>query len=371
MRPVWAEINLKNVAWNIQELKKLTGPQTRFMAVVKANGYGHGASEVAQAAMANGADSLGVATLEEALKLRQDGFAAPILVLGYTPEEGACELVEFGITQTVFSLDQAAALSRTAIRLGRKAKIQIKIDTGMGRVGFLPNQKSVEIIGAIAKLPHLSLQGFYTHFACADLPDKSHALGQLRRFQWFLALLEQKGIAVPLRHAANTAALMDLPQAHLDLVRAGIGIYGLYPSPAQSARAFLKPALSLKARVVQVKTVPAGTTISYGATFRAGRESVIATLPLGYADGISRNLSNRGQVLLNGCRAPIVGRICMDQLMVDATLAGPVREGDEAVLIGRQGLEEITATEIAGLLGTINYEITCMISSRVRREYLY
>lgn len=371
MRPVWAEIDLNAIAENCQTVQKLVKPGTEIMAIVKANGYGHGAVQVAKKALESGAGQLGVATQQEALELRQSGIEVPILILGFTPLEDAPVSIANRLTQTVFSLAQGEGLSRAAMELGKKALIHLKIDTGMGRIGFAANDSSVDEIARLVSLPGLEVEGIYTHLAQADSLDKSSARNQLARFDRFLAKLKSKGIEIPLVHAANSAAIMELPESHYDLVRPGIMLYGLYPSPEMNKNLVkLKPALAWKTRVVHVKEVPAGTPVSYGGTFVTQRITKVATLPLGYADGLKRLLSNRGQVLINGCRAPIIGRICMDQTMVDVTEVGPVAAGDPVTVIGPQGDEEITAEEMAEIVGTINYEIVCGISNRVLRKYI-
>ncbi|AKX95009.1 alanine racemase [Moorella thermoacetica] len=370
-RPVWAEIDLEAVARNVRAIKKILAPQTEIMAIVKANAYGHGAGPVARTALANGVSWLGVATLGEALDLRREGITAPLLILGYTPPEDAGRVVEADISQTVFSVDQARALNAAAAAVGTRARLHLKIDTGMGRLGFLPRE-AVTAARAIADLPHVTLEGIFTHFAASDAADKTYTQRQLGLFQQVIAELEKQGITFPWRHAANSGAIIDLPGTHFNLVRAGIILYGHYPSPeVQRERLALTPVMTLKTRVVLVKEVPAGSYISYGCTYRTPGPARIATLPVGYADGYSRLLSNRAEVLVRGRRVPIVGRICMDQCMIDVTAIPEVRVGDEVVLFGRQGGQTLTVEEVAAWMGTINYEILCLISKRVPRVYLH
>ncbi|PKM90470.1 MAG: alanine racemase [Firmicutes bacterium HGW-Firmicutes-12] len=370
MRPVWAEINLGAIAHNVREIRRIIKPNSKIMAIVKANAYGHGASEVSRIVLQNGADFLGVAILDEALYLRTQGFKVPILVLGYTPPQQAQQVVEKDISQTIYTLEQAEVLSQAALKTGNKARLHIKIDTGMSRIGFLPNRQAVETLVKIARLPRVIIEGLYTHFVAADQKDKSFTKEQLTKFLDFNRELEKAGLYIPLKHAANSAATIELEEANLDMVRPGIILYGMYPSEqVQKNIVLLKQAISLKAQIAHVKEVEKNTSISYGRNFITKSRTIVVTLPLGYADGYSRLLANKGEVLLNGQRVHVIGRICMDQLMVDATEVADAKIGDEVVLIGQQGSETITPDELAHKLGTINYEITCMISARVPRVY--
>lgn len=370
-RPVWAEIDLSALAHNVREIRRIASPRAKVMAVVKANGYGHGAVEVAGVALANGADRLGIAILSEGVALRKAGFGVPILILGYTPPEQAVDVVKYNLTQTVFSYELAEALSWAAVQQRKTAKVHVKVDTGMGRIGLVTREKdTVTEILRIAKLPNLELEGMYTHFAVSDCRDKTYTWEQFNRFQELSRELEKKGLHIPVKHVANSAAIIDLTQTHLDLVRPGIILYGLYPSnEVDKKRIDLKPAMSLKARVAMVKTVPPGTSISYGCTFTTREKEVIASLPLGYADGYTRLLSNKAEVLINGQRAPLVGRVCMDQCMVKVTHIPDVQPGDEVVLFGQQAGANLPVEELAEKIGTINYEIVCMVSARVPRLY--
>jgi alanine racemase len=370
-RPVWAEIDLQALGDNVREIRRVTDANAEIMAVVKANAYGHGVLPVSRAALRNGAAWIGVALLQEALLLREAGIKAPILILGYTPAQDVAEVVKNEISQTIFTWDDALAVASAAQRLGKKAKVHVKIDTGMGRLGFNSDRKTVDMICRLAQLPGLELEGIYTHFASADEADKTFAQEQFAKFQQLLQQLAARHIDIRWRHCANSAAILDLPSTHLDMVRPGIIIYGLYPSPhVRHDRVKLTTVLSLKARVAFVKDVPAGSSISYGRTFYTREQTRIATIPLGYGDGYGRLLSNRAEVLIGGRRAPVAGRVCMDQLMADVGHIQDVRQGDEVVLLGSQGRETITAEELAGYLGTINYEVLCMISERVPRVYL-
>lgn len=370
-RPVWAEIDLDALCSNVREIRRITNPRAEIMAIVKANGYGHGVEQVSRAALKSGAGWLGVSLLQEALELRRQGMQAPILILGYTPEQDAGEVVANDISQTVFSREGGLALAAAAHKLGKKARVHIKIDTGMGRIGFPATGETVDIISKLGRLPGMEIEGIFTHFAIADAPDKSYTEQQFMKLQQMVKQLAVQGVYIRWRHCANSPAVIDLPYTHMDLVRPGIIIYGLYPSPTvRHDLIALKPVMSLKAQVAFVKEVVTGASISYGCTFVATGTTRIATIPLGYADGYPRPLSNKAEVLIGGRRAPVVGTVCMDQLMVDVGHIQGVQSGDEVVLIGRQGSDEITADELAGHIGTINYEIITRISDRVPRVYV-
>jgi alanine racemase len=379
----WAEIDLDAITHNLREVRRVCRPQARIMAVVKADAYGHGASAVARTVLENGADTLGVARAEEGLALRRAGIRAPSLVFGYSSPEQAGELLEHDLTKTIFSLEQAQHLSAVAGSRRQRLKAHLKIDTGMGRLGVVAGpaarggveevglmQRATEQVSAIARLPFLEIEGIYTHFAAADGADKASARRQLALFHEFLARLRRLGLWFPLRHAANSAAIIDLPETHLDMVRAGIMLYGFYPSAeVNRERVELRPAMQLKARVAQVREVPAGFRVSYGSTYEAPRLTRLATVTVGYADGYNRLLSSRGSMLVRGCRAPVVGRVCMDQTVLDVGRIEGVRPGDEVVVFGRQGNECIAVEEIAVATGTINYEIVSTITARVPRLY--
>ena len=370
------------IAHNVAELGRITQPESKLMAVVKSNGYGHGAIEVAKCALQNGAATLGVARIEEGIQIREAGIRAPILIFGYTLPERAADLLKYELTPCVYTVESARKLSRTAASLGKKIKAHLKVDTGMGRLGQLANNfkadnstainaNDIEEALAIAGLNGLELEGIFTHFATADSSDKSYAEKQLHLFINYLKRLQQAGVNPPVRHAANSAALIDIPHSHLDMVRPGIAIYGLYPSDeVQKKKVNLKPAMALKARIVHLKKVPAGFKVSYGITHETQKPTTIATVPVGYADGLSRALSSRGQMLVHGQRVPIIGRICMDLTMLDVGSIKNVQMGDEVVIFGQQGNEIITVDEMAALLKTINYEIVSTITARVPRVYL-
>jgi alanine racemase len=379
---VRAEIDLKAIAHNIKELRRITHPDARLMGVVKANGYGHGAIEVARCALQNGAEVLGVARIEEGMQIRAAGIEVPILIFGYTLPELAADLLEYDLTQTVNTHASAQVLSQTATSLKKKIKIHLKVDTGMGRLGLLAqnfqrdnsvalNADAIEETLAIAGLEGLELEGIFTHFATADSADKTSAEDQLDLFMRFLNRLREAGLEPPFRHAANSAALIDMPQSHLDMVRPGIASYGLYPSDEVNKKhVSLKPAMALKAKIIHLKKVPAGFKVSYGSTHKTPRATTIATIPIGYADGLNRLLSSNGQMLVHGHRAPIIGRVCMDLTMLDVGHIDNVQMGDEVVIFGHQGNDAITVDEIASSLNTINYEIVSTITARVPRVYL-
>ena len=369
--PVWAEIDLGAVGHNTSEICRLCQPGAALMAVVKANAYGHGMIEAARAALAAGASWLGVARVEEGISLRRAGFDCPVLVFGHTPAGALGGVLDYDLVQTVYSFAGGEELNRLAELTGKRAPVHLKVDTGMGRLGFSPGADMVREILACARLAHLEPQGIYSHFASSDAADDSYTRFQFNTFTNLLAELAGQGLEFPIRHMANSAAIIRYPETRLDLVRAGISLYGLYPSTEVDWPGVkLLPAMSLKALVAQVKTAGPGTKISYGCTHTVNRNTVIATIQAGYADGYDRLLSSRGEVLLHGQRAPVLGRVCMDQFMVDVGHIPGVAPGDEAVLLGRQGSDEVSADELASLLGTINYEVVCQVSSRVPRLFL-
>jgi len=370
IRPVWAEINLDNLAYNIRQVRKYTDKDASVMAIIKANGYGHGAVDIARTFLDNGADRLGVAILSEAIELRKSNITEPILILGYTPSSQFEKIIEYNLTQTIYNYEEAKLLSQKAVELGKEALIHIKIDSGMGRIGFLPIDESKEDILNISKLPNIKIEGIFTHFAKADEIEKSHVRGQFEKYMEFVNILESMGLNIPIKHVSNSAGIIDLPEFSLNMVRAGIMLYGLYPSDeVDKEKIKLKPAMSLKAKISHIKIVPPGTGISYGQIFTTKGESKIGTIPLGYADGFTRLLTGKAQVYINHKIAPIVGKICMDQCMIDLTNVEDVKVGDEVVIFGyEEGHPHVD--EIAAKIGTINYEIVCMISRRVPRVYI-
>lgn len=369
IRPVWAEIDLDCIKHNMIEIRKQVGDKT-IIGVIKADAYGHGAIDVASVLLENGVDKLAVAVITEALELIKSGIEAPILILGYTPLDFAKDLVKHNIEQTVYSLDYAIGLSEIASKEGKEINIHIAIDTGMGRIGFLQNEESLNDIEKINNLKNINIKGIFTHFASADETDKEYTILQMKKFKEFNEKLEERGIKIKEKHLSNSAAILDIKEAYFDAVRPGIIIYGYYPSnEVMKEKIKLKPALTLKSNIVHVKVLPKGEYISYGREFRTERESVIATLPIGYADGYTRALYKNGKVIINGKLAPIVGRICMDQCMIDVTDVGLVKVGDEVILIGEDKGVKFNADDIAKLLNTINYEVLCVIGKRIPRVY--
>lgn len=367
----WAEVNLDNIAHNVKEIRRITDKKTEIMGVVKADAYGHGVMEVARTLIENGVTRLAVSMLDEAIQLRQNGIDVPILILSYTDPRRAEEIILNDVTQTVFSHDLAEALSEAAVRLDKNVKIHIKIDTGMTRVGFMPGYSAVKNVVKISKLPKIIIEGLFTHFASADESDRSYTYMQFERFMSIVSELNRIGVYIPVKHVCNSAGIIEYPEMHLNMVRPGIALYGMYPSEEiHKDRVDLKPAMTLKANIILVKEVEADTCISYGRIFKTQRDSKIATLPIGYADGYTRLLTKRGKVLVNGQLVPIVGKICMDQCMIDVTdVHGDVNVGDEAVLFGSQDGNEIKIEELADKIGTINYEIACIIGKRIPRVY--
>ena len=370
LRPVWAEIDLACIKHNITEIKRRVG-NTPIIGVVKADGYGHGAVEVSKVLLNNGVSALAVATLSEAIQLRNAGITVPVIMLGLTPWHYQKILIEYDITPVVASYSDTRALSALAVEAGTTVDVLVAVETGMGRIGLMPSKESVNEIIGINNLPNIRIKGIFSHFSSADEKDKSYTFQQIENFNRFYQDLEAAGISIKFRTHANSAATMEVPEAWFDAVRPGIILYGCYPSnEVDKSLLSLKPAMTLKASIVFLKRVPAGTSISYGRKFVTERESVIATIPIGYADGYPRLLSGKGRVLIRGQYAPVVGNICMDQCMVDVTDIPNVKKYDEVVLIGTQGDKTILADEIAEKTGTINYEIVCRIGKRVPRVYI-
>jgi alanine racemase len=359
----FAEIDLKALSHNLQVVRQKTG-NAEVLAVVKADAYGHGAVTISKYLIQQGVSKLGVAFTNEAITLRESGITTPILIFFDRDNIDAC--FKYNLTPVVFDLDTARRFSSAADRYKRKIAVHIKVDTGMGRVGFNVD-KARTLIPRIAALKNIELEGLMSHFSEADLQDKDFAIQQIKEFLSIVKDLKQKKIHFKYLHIANSAAVMTMPEAHLDMVRPGIMLYGYgYPDVK-----VLKPVLSLKSRIILLKKVPPHTPISYGRTFITKRKSTIATIPVGYADGYNRKLSNNGEVLINGKRAPVVGRVCMDTIMVDVTDISDVDYKSEVVLIGQQGKERITAQDIAHRIGTIPYEILTSIGQRMKRIYKY
>lgn len=365
----WAEIDLDAITANLRRFKQHVGERVKVIAVVKANAYGHGATPVAKTALQAGAEMLAVHRLIEGVALRQAGLQAPILIMGYTPADGATMVVENRLTPSLMTFEFAQALSRRASALGAEVPVHVKVDSGMSRYGLFP-EETLDFLRGLASLPGLQLEGLFTHFATADWSDLSYARQQLAVFNQVRQAALGAGFNFPLVHAANSAATMMLPEAHFDAVRPGIALYGLDPSSEWPPVFEIQPALALKSTVSRVRTLPAGAGVSYSRTYVTSKPTLAALVPAGYGDGYHRCLSNRGQVLIRGRRAPVIGRVCMDQFVVDASAIPDVQPDDEVVLVGRQGDERISAEEVAALAGTINYEVTTSLLPRVARVYL-
>jgi alanine racemase len=364
----WAEIDLDAITFNVHAFQRHVGERVKVIAVVKANAYGHGAAAVAKAALQAGAAMLAVHRAIEGVELRKAGIGAPILVMGYTPPSGAEMVVEWQLTPSLITLEFAQALAARASGLGTAAQVHVKVDTGMNRYGLMPGEV-LEFIKALQGLAGLEVQGMFTHFATADWVDPGEARRQLTVFNQVRAAVSQAGISIPLVHAANSAAAMRLPEAHFDAVRPGIGIYGLDPSSEWPPVFEIRPALALKSQVCRVRDLPAGAGIGYGRTYITEKAMRVALVPVGYGDGYHRCLSNQGTVLVRGQRARLLGRVSMDQIVVDVSHIPVVQMEDEVVLIGRQGDQSIRAEEIAKLAGTINYEVTTSLLPRVVRVF--
>lgn len=365
-----AEINLDAIGHNIREIKKKIEPKTRLLAVVKADAYGHGSVEVSQVCLYNGADELAVATSDEGVALRSNNIFVPILILGYTVENRLEDVVLNNLTQTVFSYELAKQLSDTAVRLGKTAYAHIGIDTGMSRIGFLPCEESLNEIDEIFKLPNLRVTGVFTHFSTADESDKSFTVQQFERFKYMTNGIEARGHRGLIRHCANSAAIIDLPEMQMDMVRAGIIIYGMMPSNDVSVNIDLIPAMSIKTHISYVKELPKGIGVGYGRKYYTDKLTKIATVPIGYADGYSRQLSNKARMIVNGEYADVIGNVCMDQLMLDVTHIKDVKMGDEVTVMGVCGDKSVSAEELGSMMGTINYEVVCGIGKRVPRVYI-
>ena len=365
-RPTLCTIDLAALRWNLRQARAKVGAQVKILSMVKANAYGHGAPAVARVLAEEGSDGFGVATLEEGVELRQAGIGKPILVVAGIYVEQLDQFFENKLTPVVHDLESLRRLENAVQARGTTMNVHLKIDTGMGRIGFL----AAEIdswLAELKKLRALQIEGVFSHFSTAEDVAGDFTRAQLVTFSNQVQRLRAEGIAPPLFHLANSAATITFPAAYFDMVRPGIMLYGIYPSAAMANQTELKPVLSWQTRIVQLKKVPAGTSISYGQTFVTERESLIATLPVGYADGYSRLLSNRGAALVRGRRAPVAGRVCMDLTMLDVTAIANVQQGDEVVLLGRQGDAEITADEMAGWANTISYEVLTSIAARVPR----
>ncbi len=369
---VYAEINLDAICKNIQNAMEKVGKDTKLMAIIKTDAYGHGAVPVARALAQIGTYAFGVATVEEAVQLRQAGLQNPILILGYVFPADYERLIENDIMHAVFQYETAKVLSEKAVALGKTVKIHIKLDTGMGRIGMQPTEESLLEIEKIAALKNLEVNGIFTHFACADEADKTSCNRQKEKYLDFVQKLDARGVQIPIKHMCNSAGIIEFDGNFLNMVRSGIMTYGLYPSEEVNKANFqLHPALQLKSHVAYVKTVGKGFTVSYGSTYVTDKDAtVIATVPVGYGDGYPRALSNKGKVLIHGQTAPIVGRVCMDQFMVDVTDIPNVKQGDTVTLVGTDGGCCISVEDVADNAFSFNYEFCCGINKRVPRVYI-
>ena len=370
----WAEIDLDAIKNNIRIIRERTSTKAMVMAVVKADAYGHGVREVTKTLLENGADRLAVATADEAIQLRDEGFDVPILILGYVLPDDIERLIKADITLTVFDLEQAKIISEKASILRKGCKIHIKLDTGMSRIGYVCTDDEdgiIDSIGQISRLPGIEIEGIFSHFAKADETDPSYTHLQFGRFEKIIKKLEQSGIHIPIKHICNSAGILLYPEYHLDMVRSGIITYGLAPSDEVNiSDTGLMPAMQFKATVVNVKTLSADTPVSYGGKFVAKAGSRIATISAGYADGYSRVLSNKAQVLIKGHKADVAGNVCMDQFMVDVSEIENINIGDEVILFGSDGNNIITVESVASIIGTISYETVCVVGKRVPRVYI-
>lgn len=369
-RPAWVEINLDNLVYNARQIKNKVGDKD-IIGVVKADAYGHGAVEVALTLLKNGFTKLAVAILDEGIELRKSGIKCPIMILGITPDFLFEDLIKYNIEPTIACYEDASSLSKAAVKYNKTVKVHIALDTGMGRIGFLTNDESVDTIYKISKLPNIEIESLFSHFSTADELDKTYTNFQFDEYKKFYNKLVDKKVKINMKTIANSAAIMELPFTYFDEVRPGIIIYGYYPSnEVDKNKLNVKPVMTLKANIVHLKTLDEGKYIGYGRKFKTSRKTVIATLPIGYADGYSRRLSQKSKVIINNKLAPVVGNICMDQCMVDVTDVGEVSVGDEVILMGEKENLKFNADSIASILETINYEVLCMMSRRLPRIYI-
>ncbi len=373
LRGAWLEIDLHALTNNLKIIRSLTGENVLLMPVIKADAYGHGGVACAPALIKAGADRFAVATLEEGLNLYAAGVDIPIHCLGYLPPRQYQTAIEHNFIITVYDLAQAEAVSKIAQQCAKTAVIHLKIDSGFTRLGFAADERSAQIISQIAALPNLYLEGIFSHFSCADFADKKVSHQQHQAFAAVVRLCEQKGVTFPIQHIANSAAIVDMPQYHYQLCRPGIILYGYLPSSSVKPLAGLQPVMSVKAEIARIFEISPATAVSYGGAWQAECNSLVATIPLGYADGYSRLLSNHGSIIINGQLAPIVGRICMDYFMVDVTdikSEQPLARGDIVTIMGQEGNVAITADFLAAQMSTINYEVLCLLGTRLPKVYL-
>lgn len=366
----WAEVDLDAIAHNMCEIRKITNPNAQIMAVVKADAYGHGFLEVTRTLLENGADRLAVAVLQEGKQLRSRGVTVPILILGASMENDIEDIINFDVTPNVCSYEFAKAISYIAEKKEKVTKVHVKLDTGMSRIGFVVSDNNDEIIDEIEKivnLPYIEVEGIFSHFSTSDEYDSSYTKLQFDRFMNVVKALEERNIHIPIKHICNSAGIMMYPEMHLDMVRPGVILYGMYPSDeVDKSRLNLIPAMTLKSRITFVKEVEPGRGVSYGKEYITDRATKIATVPIGYADGYLRKIAKEGKMIVKGVKVPIIGRICMDQCMIDVSNVHNIERGDEAIIFGSEG---ITIDDLASWLDTINYEVSCVIGKRIPRIY--
>lgn len=370
-RQAWAEINIDNLIHNFRHVRKITGNNTKIMSIIKADAYGHGAVEVGKALIEEGVDIFGVATLSEALLLRDRFPMQEIFILGYSPEECVEQIIENNIVKTVFNYDFAELLNEVAERLGKKARIHIKVDTGMGRLGMRPTHENAQRVADIAKLKNIEIEGIFTHMSSADDVDKRVSYEQITKFDKFLDMVHENGVFPKYVHVSNSAGVLGMPEFNRDIVRPGIMLYGMYPSKElKRADVDLRQVMSLKAQIAVINEINEGESVSYGGTFVAKDKRLVGTIPIGYGDGFSRSLSNRAHVIVKGKLAPVVGRVCMDHFMIDVTHIEGVKPGDVVTVYGKDGDEAIWIEDVASMLDTISYEITCRLNKRIPKVFI-
>ncbi len=368
---VCAHIDLDAILFNAESIHQNVDPNSKIMAVIKTDAYGHGAVEIArELEHLDYIYGYGVATVEEGIILRKKGMRKPILILGYVFREHYYDVVKYDIAPAVFTIDMARDLSNAAIVANKNCRIHLAVDTGMGRIGYQVTKESADEMEQISKLPNIIVEGIFTHFSRADEPDRDNTEKQMQLFKEMIAMLEDRGVEIPLKHCSNSAGIVEFSEANMDLVRAGVILYGMWPSAeVNHERVQLKPAMRLVSHVAYVKTLEAGRAISYGGTYVTQKDTVVATIPVGYGDGYCRGLSNKGYVLIHGMKAPIIGRVCMDQFMVDVSEIPDVAVGDKVTLIGKDGDLELTMEEIGELSGRFNYEFACDLGKRIPRVF--
>jgi len=367
-RPTWVEIDLNALRHNLLAIRKWVGPQIKILGIVKADAYGHGDSEVSRVLLNNGVEMLGIAILEEGIQLRDKGIKAPLLLLGGIFEEQIDTVIQYGLTPTVYDLKLAEVLSKRAYYFNTIMKVHVYVDTGMGSIG-VKHDKAVEFVKFAKNLKNLLIEGIYTHCSSSDEKDSAFTNLQIKRFRDVLDALDASKACIPLRHMANSGAILGYPEAYFTMVRPGLSLYGLYPSADVSRDIGIRPVMSFKTRIIHIKDMESGDVVGYDRAYRITKPTRVATLPMGYADGYNRLLSNQGEVIIRSKKASIIGRVCMDQCFVDVTNIKDVSVGDEVVLYGRQAQESIPIESIAKQLNTIPYEVTCSISKRVPRIY--